>query len=71
MIRKGDNILVFGESDEVFTVIGVKNNMAMLHTGVSEPIDKCIRIPDKYKDEICSVIKSYLPTDIAMKLFNP
>ena len=70
MIKKGDRILVHGESDEVFCVIEVQDNRVFLSSGCSEPMAKCVKIPDEDLKDIYSIIKEYLPTEISMKLFR-
>lgn len=71
MIKKGDQVVVAGEANEVFTVINfAKDGSIVLHTGFSEPIHKCTVIPKKYRKEIYSTIKDYIDTETMMKIMD-
>lgn len=70
MIKKGDQIIVAGESNEVFKVIGVEGDYVILHTGWKEPIKKCTVIPEKYHDIIYSVIHDYIDSDIILQIID-
>lgn len=70
MVKKGDQVIVAGESNEVFIVIGVEKDAVILHTGWKEPINKCTIIPEKYHGEIYSTIHSYIDTEIMLNIIN-
>jgi hypothetical protein len=70
MVKKGDRVVVNGEANEVFTVIGVEDKSVILHSGFAEPIHKCTVIPKKYHDIIYSTIHDYIDMDIMMKIIN-
>ena len=44
MIKKDDWVMVTGEGNECFEVIYVTEKTVGLHTGCSEPIEKCTKI---------------------------
>jgi hypothetical protein len=70
MIKKGDRVVVTGEANEVFMVIGVEDKSVILHTGFAEPIHKCTVIPKKYHKEIYSSIHDYIDIETMMKIIN-
>ena len=56
-IKKGDWVLVAGEANECFQIIGVEGSRVVLDSGVYEPISKCTKIEDESK--IYSLVRSY------------
>ena len=70
MVKKGDQVLVAGESNEVFKVIGVEVDYVILHTGWKESIKKCTVIPEKYHSVVYSVIHDYIDSKIVIDIMD-
>jgi hypothetical protein len=62
-IEKGDYVLVVGEGDEVFRVVGSTDKAIFLSTGIAEPKEKCTRIPKEFHNKLSSVSHTYLDFD--------
>jgi len=59
MIKKDDWVMVSGEGNECFKVIYITEKTVGLHSGCSEPMEKCTKID---KDTgIVKITKFYCP----------
>jgi len=62
-MKTNDYVLVAGEADEVFQVIGVKGDSVILSTGVVEPKKKCTRIPKRFHNKLHTVSSTHIDYD--------
>jgi hypothetical protein len=67
-IKPGDYVLVNGEGNEAFFVLRVNKKTIALSNGVSEPIEKCRRIPQKFHKHLYDIIKCYLDPKAAAEM---
>ena len=70
IIKKGDYVLVYGEGNEVFGVSAVENGRAFLDNGMTESIEKCLKVPEVHREDVYTTVVRNLPTEIAMRLFE-
>jgi hypothetical protein len=62
-IKINDYVLVSGEGDEVFRVIGMADKTVILETGIVEPKRKCTPVPRKFHYKLSTVSHTYLDFD--------
>jgi len=63
-MKVGDFVIVAGESNEVFTVIGVRETSVVLNTGWVEPIHKCVQIPKEFESSIHTITSRHINYEV-------